>query len=198
MPRNNRKRNNNNNSNASLQIGRPSVPSEVLVRMRLGYAFSLPFTGGTSTLTRMNDPTSLIAGWGLRATDFLTYRIVALKCHLTPKDAVSGGTPQNQNKTYASVLQESVTAPAAPTSATAIMEYPNARLLPYNSANSKSMTTYGWRCRDLNGLLYGPVASPPPGTGVYLFSQLGSAPTGTAGADVNGYMDVEFRGLTTI
>jgi len=166
--------------------------------MRLGFITTQNLAGGPALAIRINDPGSYIPAWAARALDFLSYRIVAADVNVQPLDSLTAGELSNPNLTYAAVLQETVSPPPVPASAAAVLELPNSRLMPFNTANPRSTGRFRWRCRDLNALIYGPPASAPPASHVNLFVQMGGTPNGIAKADISGWVDVEFRGIATL
>lgn len=190
-----------NNKRRPAPLTRPPVAGEVLVRMRLGFVTTQVLTGSAALDIRVNDPIAYVPGWIQRAGDYLSYRVVRVQVYLQPKDSVNPGSGQlyNISATYSTVMTESVNAPPTiPPSAAAILELPGARLLPYSQNNPRSLTRFTWTCSDLNGLIYGPVGSPPPASYVNVFAQIGNAPQGTARLDFNGWMDIEFRGIAVL
>lgn len=186
-------------SNAAVGIPRPSVPNEVRVRMRLGFNVLVPLNTSLVTTQTFNDPTSLLPDWAIRSDPFIAYRIVGLRFTAYPTTAVATAPSATDTRSYASALIESpIGAPSPPTSILSILELPQAQCRPMNTANPLSRRHFSWRCRDLNGLLFFPVAAVSTATNVVMYcGPIGSVAVTSWVLTCTGTIDVEFKGLST-
>lgn len=176
-----------------------STPAEVIITLRLGFFRQLNFSAGVPTVVgiRLNDPVSLIDNWTLRASDFAAYRVVSLDATVTSVDTTTNSA--NRGICYASVLFTSTSTTPAPTSTTALLELPGAKVRPFSVDNPRSSCRYRWRATDLNSLIFGTTTSAPIAQYVYFYAgalNTVSSTGGTPSLDVSGWMQLEFKGLT--
>lgn len=183
---------------AVVRQPKPSTPGEVVVRMRLG------FSAGTGASTvpvnfRLNDPFSVVTGWSARASDFQTYRIVALMASVQPVDATPTTVSLlNGNKCYVSALITAAGTYNQPSTFLQVLEFPSADIRPFNTSNPLCRRKFHWRTKDINALVFGSTAQAPPVEQVNLVCALNAVPTGSAAWEINGWLDVEFRGLIAV
>lgn len=184
--------------NATVAVPRPATAEQVIVRMRLGYTETL--SAGTSAVTSQINSPFKIPNWAMRSSDFMAYRIVAASVQISVLDAQAGTTPNNQVKAYASVLFTAANTFAPPTNAVQILEFPGSDVRPYNAANPRSQRKFHYRTKDLNALVFGNTSAAPLVENVFVACALTSSPTGTGSPqfEFNGWMDVEFRGLSPL
>jgi len=198
MPRRRQKQRKRQANLAVVRQPNPSTPGEVVVRMRLG--FSAGSAAGTIPVSyRLNDPFGVVTGWSARATDFMTYRVVALMASVQPVDATPTSVNLlNANKVYASALITSANVFTAPNTFLQVLEFPSADIRPFNTSNPLCRRKFHWRTKDINALVFGSTAQPPPAEQVHLVCSLNAVPTGSTAWEINGWLDVEFRGLVAV
>lgn len=204
MPNNNRRRRKNpkkGRQSRDLAVPRTPAPAysgDVRVRMRLGIGYGVNI-GPTANTSVLNDVTQSVINWNLRSADFQEYRVIGGVFHLTPRTQPTGTPTPTETKTWLSAIFESVGLPPSIGLADQILELPNADVRPMNTANPRSTKRFTWRVKDLNALLFGPVAQAPVAQFLNLVVGTNNGVAFSAWTlQVNGYLDVEFKGLATL
>lgn len=183
---------------ATPVVPSPAYPGDVRVKMRLGLSFTANINVTPQVLV-MNDVTTVVPNWSVRAADFQEYRVVGGVFHLQPRTTSTGTPTATDTKTWISAIFESVGLVIAPSYPYQVLELPNADVRPMNTANPRSAKRYVWRCKDLNALIFGPVSQSPVAQFVNLVTAQdnGISVTGWQ-VQVTGFLDVEFKGLATV
>lgn len=200
---NSRRKRNPNGGNRRKGLATPIVPSpaypgDVRVKMRLGIGYNVNLTV-SPLVTVLNDVTTSVVNWSVRAADFLEYRVIGGVFHLQPRTTATGTPSATDTKTWLSAIFESVGLVPAVSLPDQILELPNCDVRPMNTANPRSGKRYNWRVKDLNALIFGPTSQAPVAQSLNLVTAQnnGAAITGWQ-LQVNGYVDVEFKGLATV